>query len=314
MSATRPEDITAAAVASFDECSAPRVRELMRALTRHLHAFVTDVRLTRQEWERAIAVLTETGRITDEHRQEFILWSDALGLSMLVDALASDRPPGATESTVVGPFWAAGSPLRGYGESISEQPGGEPLWVHGTVRGVSGEPVPAAEIDVWQNAENRLYAGQDPDAPEAHLRGRFRAEHDGGYAFLAIRPTPYPIPADGPVGEMLEVTGRHPWRPAHLHVAVHAAGYESVATHIFDADSDYLASDAVFAVKPSLIKRFQPRDPGDPDRPPGISGPWFSLHTDLVLAQAGAAGSRRISTADTSSSATGAKPGAHPAI
>jgi hydroxyquinol 1,2-dioxygenase len=125
---------------------------------------------------------------------------------------------------------------------------------------------------------------QDPGAPETHLRGRFRAEHDGGYAFLAIRPTPYPIPSDGPVGKMLELVGRDPWRPAHIHVAVHAAAYESVATHIFDADSDYLASDAVFAVKPSLIKRFEPRDPGDPDRPAGVSGPWFSLHIDLVLA------------------------------
>ena len=126
---------------------------------------------------------------------------------------------------------------------------------------------------------------QDPEAPEAHLRGRFHSEEDGGYAFLAIRPTPYPIPDDGPVGTMLEATGRHPWRPAHLHIAVHAAGYEPVATHIFDADSDHLDSDAVFAVKQSLIKRFEPRDPADPDRPDGVSGPWFSLRTDLVLAE-----------------------------
>ncbi len=284
MSATSSEQITAAAVASFDGCPDPRLREVMRALTRHLHALVAEVRLTREEWERVIAELTETGRITDGHRQEFILWSDALGLSMLVDALATDRPEGATESTVVGPFWAAGSPLRRYGESISEQPGGDPLWVHGRVLGVSGEPVPGAEIDVWQNAENRLYAVQDPEAPEAHLRGRFLSEQDGRYAFLAIRPTPYPIPDDGPVGKMLGATGRHPWRPAHLHIAVHAAGYEPVATHIFDADSDYLDSDAVFAVKQSLVKRFEPRDPADPDRPAGVSGPWLSLQTDLVLA------------------------------
>jgi len=286
VSATGPEEITAAALASFDACPDPRTREVMRALTRHLHAFVVDVRLTQREWERAIAVLTETGRITDEHRQEFILWSDALGVSMLVDALAADRPAGATESTVVGPFWAAGSPLRGYGDSISEQPGGDPLWVHGRVLGVSGEPVPGAEIDVWQNAENRLYAVQDPEAPEAHLRGRFLSEEDGGFAFLAIRPTAYPIPADGPVGAMLEATGRHPWRPAHIHVAVRADGYEPVATHVFDADSDYLDSDAVFAVKPSLIKRFERRDPDDPDRPAGVAGPWFSLQTDFVLAPA----------------------------
>lgn len=293
--ASRPEDITAAVLASFGGCRDARARELMEALTRHLHGFVTEVRLTRGEWERAVAILTRTGEITDEHRQEFVLWSDALGVSMLVDALATDRPAGTTESTVVGPFWAAGSPLRAYGESISEQSGGEPVHVSGRVTGESGQPVSAAEIDVWQNGVNRLYAVQDPEAPEAHLRGRFRSRANGEYAFLGIRPTPYPIPADGPVGSMLAATGRHPWRPAHIHVAVRAAGYEPVATHIFDADSEYLDSDAVFAVKPSLVKHFVPRAPDDPERPAGVSGSWYSVHMDFVLSRS-STGRRPIAT------------------
>lgn len=156
-----------------------------------------------------------------------------------------------------------------------------------------GDAIPAAEIDVWQNGVNRLYAVQDPDAPEAHLRGRFHSAPDGAYAFLGIRPTPYPIPSDGPVGKMLAATGRHPWRPAHIHVAVRAAGFESVVTHIFDADSEYLGSDAVFAVKPSLIKRFVPHPPDDPERPRGVSGPWYSVRMDFVLATQSSAGELR---------------------
>lgn len=281
---TTPEEITAAAVASFEGCGDHRARELIEALTRHLHAFASEVRLTPEEWRHAIATLTATGEITDEHRQEFVLWSDALGLSMLVDALAADRPPAATESTVVGPFWAAGSPRRRHGESISEQPAGEPAWVHGRVLSVSGEPIAGAEIDVWQNGDNRLYAVQDPEAPEAHLRGLFVSEEDGGYAFLGVRPVPYPIPFDGPVGRMLETTGRHPWRPAHIHLAVSAPGYQRLTTHIFDSESDYLDSDAVFAVKASLIRTFVRRELDDPARPPGVTSAWYSVANDVVLA------------------------------
>jgi len=284
--------ITVAAIASFDECPNPRTRELLQSLTAHLHAFVSETRLTRAEWERAVEILTETGRITDEHRQEFILWSDALGVSMLVDALAVKRPAEATESTVVGPFWAAGSPLRGYGESIAEEPGGDPLWVSGRVLAVGGEPIPGAEVDVWQNGPNRLYAVQDPESPDDHLRARFVTRDGGAFAFLAIRPTPYPIPDDGPVGAMLAASARHPWRPAHIHVAVNAEGFEPLATHLFDSESEYLDSDAVFAVKPSLIKQFVRRSPDDRERPAGVSGAWWSLEMDFVLAPATQTGNR----------------------
>jgi catechol 1,2-dioxygenase len=270
-------------VASFERCPDPRLRELMQALARHLHAFATEVDLSHEEWEAAVRILTATGHITDERRQEFILWSDAMGLSMLVDALAHALPPGATESTVLGPFYVAGAPVREYGANIAEEAAGTPAWVHGRVLSVTGAPVPGAELDVWQNGDNRLYAVQDPEAPEDHLRGRFFTREDGSYAFWAVRPVPYTIPHDGPVGNMLGATGRHPWRPAHIHLIVRAPGYRTLTTHIFDEASEFLDSDAVFAVKPSLLRRFVPRSAEDPDRPDGASGEWVSLENDLVL-------------------------------
>ena len=149
---------------------------------------------------------------------------------------------------------------------------------------------PAAELDVWQNGDDRLYAVQSPDGPEDHLRGRFLARDDGSYAFLAVRPVPYTIPDDGPVGQMLEAVGRHPWRPAHIHLIARAPGYRTLATHIFDAASEYLDSDAVFAVKPSLLRRFEPRAADDPERPDGVEGEWFSLENDIVLTPGDEAG------------------------
>lgn len=277
------DDITASVLERFAATPDARLREVMRALTAHLHAFVSEVGLTEEEWRAGIGLLTATGDITDATRQEFILWSDALGVSMLVDAVAHDLPPGATESTVLGPFYAAGSPLREYGARLAERDAGAPAWVHGVVRSIDGTPLAGAELDVWQNGNDRLYAVQDPDAPEHHLRGRFRTRADGGFAFLAVRPTAYPIPDDGPVGRMLAATARHPWRPAHIHVVVRADGHRTLTTHLFDDASDYLDSDAVFAVKPSLLRTFVARDAEDPQRPDGVDGPWFSLESDFVL-------------------------------
>jgi catechol 1,2-dioxygenase len=283
VSRTTPEELTERVVASF-EAAPPRLRELMSAFVRHLHAFAIDVALTPQEWNDAIATLTATGHITDEHRQEFILWSDALGLSMLVDAIAHDLQEPATESTVLGPFFVPNAPRREYGAAIAETAAGDPAWVYGRVLSIDGQPIAGAEIDVWQNGDDRLYAVQNPDAPEEHLRGRFRTRDDGTYAFLGVRPVPYPIPADGPVGRMLAASGRHPWRPAHIHLIVQAPGYRTLTTHIFDSTSDYLDSDAVFAVKPSLLRTFVTRAPDDPDTPAGVKGTWYSVHNDLVLA------------------------------
>jgi hydroxyquinol 1,2-dioxygenase len=283
---TAPADITTAVTASFERAQDERLRTVVQSLARHLHAFATEVGLTQAEWEDGIRIVTETGHITDDRRQEFILWSDALGLSMLVDALANPLPPGATESTVLGPFYVPGAPQRPYGASIAEEVAGVPAWVHGRVLGVGGEPIGGAELDVWQNGDDRLYAVQRPEGPEDHLRGRFTTRDDGSYAFLAVRPVPYTIPADGPVGKMLEATGRHPWRPAHIHMIVRARGYRTLATHIFDRDSEYLDSDAVFAVKPSLLREFVRGAADDPGRPVGVESEWFSVENTIVLAPA----------------------------
>ncbi|HZO06454.1 MAG TPA: dioxygenase [Solirubrobacterales bacterium] len=279
-----PEEITERVLARFESTPDPRLREIMRALVTHLHGFVTDTGLTEAEWAEAIAVLTATGDITDDKRQEFILWSDTLGVSMLVDALAHPAPNGATESTVLGPFYVPGSPLREHGADISEQEAGTPAWVHGRVLDLDGNPIAGAELDVWQNGDNQLYAVQDAEAPDDHLRGRFMTDAAGRFAFRAVRPVPYPIPDDGPVGRMLNATDRHPWRPAHIHVVVRAEGFASVTTHIFDATSTYLDDDTVFAVKPSLLREFVDRAADDPERPAGVEEPWVSLELDLVLA------------------------------
>ncbi len=285
---TTPRDITAAVAASFDGSADPRLRELMQALVRHLHGFAVEVGLREDEWRGLIAALTNTGHITDDKRQEFILWSDTLGLSMLVDALAHELPAGATESTVLGPFYVPGSPLRDYGESmLAESTAGVPALVTGRVLDLTGAPIAGAELDVWQNGADRLYTVQRPEAPEDHLRGRYLTREDGSYAFVGVRPVPYTIPDDGPVGTMLSATGRHPWRPAHIHMIVRAAGYRTLTTHIFDAASEYLDSDAVFAVKPSLLREFEARSADDPQRPDGVEGEWVSLKNEIVLVPGG---------------------------
>jgi hydroxyquinol 1,2-dioxygenase len=286
---TTPNDITDAVLASIEGCRDERIRAVMRSLVTHMHGFVREVGLTEEEWRTAIATLTETGHLTDDKRQEWILWSDALGVSMLVDALAHASPEGATESTVLGPFYVSGSPARNYGDHLDEKPAGESAWIHGRVVSLDGTPLAGAELDVWQNGDDELYAVQDPDAPEFHLRGRFRTREDGSFGFLAVRPTPYPIPHDGPVGKMLASTGRHPWRPAHIHMIVRAPGHRTVTTHIFDRESDYIDSDAVFAVKPSLFRDFQRRAADDAARPIDVEGEWWSLESDFVLVPAVAA-------------------------
>jgi hydroxyquinol 1,2-dioxygenase len=286
---TAADEITAAAAASFDRCSDARLREIMRTLVRHLHAFASEVHLTEVEWAAAINVLTRTGQISSETRQEFILWSDAMGLSMLVDALAHagsglDRH-GVTESTVLGPFWTPDAPLRAYGESIAEDThSGTPALVHGRVVGRDGETIAGAMLDIWQNGADGLYTVQKPESDQAHLRGRFLTRVDGSYAFVGVRPIPYTIPDDGPVGAMLDATGRHPWRPAHIHMIVTAPGYQRLQTHIFDSASPYLDSDAVFAVKRSLVREFVSRSADDADRPAGVSEAWCSVENDVVLA------------------------------
>ena len=281
-----PADITQEVVRRFDATPDDRLRELMQRFVAHLHAFAAEVALTEAEWRALVEQLTATGHITDDRRQEFILWSDTLGLSMLVDAIAHAKPAGATESTVLGPFHVPGAPERAFGERMAEEDdAGVPALVHGRVLDLEGRPIAGAELDVWQNGADQRYAVQRPEAPEDHLRGRYRTDAEGRFAFVGVRPVPYPIPDDGPVGRMLAATGRHPWRPAHIHMIVRADGFEPVTTHVFDAATRFLDSDAVFAVKPSLVRSFAEHDADDPERPPTIPpGPWVSLDFDVVLA------------------------------
>jgi hydroxyquinol 1,2-dioxygenase len=289
---TRPEDLLHDVVARLAGTPDPRLLEIMTALVTHLHEFATDVRLTEAEWMAGIGFLTEIGQMCDERRQEFILASDTLGLSMLVDLLSHDASSGATESTVLGPFYLADPPDRPNGSSTADRPSGDPAFVTGRVLDAAGDPIAGARVDVWQNGADMLYTAQDPTAPQGNLRGVFTTEADGGFSFIGVRPLDYPVPDDGPVGRMLAATGRHPWRAAHLHLIVSAAGYRPVTTHLFDDGSKYLDSDAVFGVKPSLIKHFD-HHPGSEeaaaertaDRPAGIDAgqEWYSVSHDFVL-------------------------------
>ncbi|MBK3580546.1 intradiol ring-cleavage dioxygenase [Streptomyces sp. MBT65] len=278
--------VTDEAVASLRGTDDPRLRELLTGLIRHLHAFARETRLTRAEWERAIGFLTETGRMCTDTRQEFILLSDVLGLSMLVETINGDREAGATESTVLGPFHMTESPVRELGANIDLMGGGEPCVVGGRIVSGDGTPLPGALLDVWQADGNGFYDVQQPDVqPPGNGRGLFTADAEGRFWFRTCVPSPYPIPTDGPVGDLLKATGRHPYRPAHIHFIASADGHTPVTTHIFVAGSDYLDSDAVFAVKQSLVEDFTPTDDPSLAREFGIANPFRHARFDLVLEQ-----------------------------
>ncbi|EPD66961.1 MULTISPECIES: intradiol ring-cleavage dioxygenase [Streptomyces] len=276
--------VTDEAVNSLAGTADPRLRELLTGLVRHLHAFARETRLTQEEWERAVAFLTATGQTCTDTRQEFILLSDVLGLSMLVETLNGDRAPGATESTVLGPFHMTESPVRALGADIDLVGGGEPCVVSGRVLSRDGTPLPGALLDVWQADGNGFYDVQRPDVqPPGNGRGLFTADAEGRFWFRTCVPSPYPIPTDGPVGGLLRATGRHPYRPAHIHFIATAAGHTPVTTHIFVAGSDYLDSDAVFAVKPSLVQDFAETDDPALAGEFGVANPFRHARFDLVL-------------------------------
>jgi protocatechuate 3,4-dioxygenase beta subunit len=280
---TAARDFTRHVLTRLDDCPDPRLRALTTGLIRHLHEFAVEESLTEAEWLAGIRFLTDVGHITTDHRQEFILLSDTLGLSMLVDLINHAAGSGATESTVLGPFYVEGSPWRSNGDSITADVGAQPLLVSGRVLDTAGRPIASATVDVWQNATNRLYAVQDVGQTPDNLRGRFRTDTDGAFAFRTVRPVDYPIPDDGPVGRMLHATGRHPWRPAHIHFIVTADGYLPVTTHVFDAESPYLDSDVVFGVKQSLVRTLVAHDPAVEPAPAGIQGSWYTVEIDIVL-------------------------------
>jgi hydroxyquinol 1,2-dioxygenase len=284
---TRESDLVDRVVASFAGAPDARLRELMQALTRHLHAFVREVRLTEREWQQAIDFLTAAGHLTDDRRQEFILLSDVLGASMQTITVNNQAYGDATEATVVGPFFVAGSPEIALGGDVAAGASGQPCWVEGTVTDAAGKPVPGARIEVWEADDDGFYDVQYGDDRVA-ARGHLHTDADGGYRFWAIVPTPYPIPYDGPVGRLLAAAGRSPMRASHLHFLVEAPGLRTLVTHIFVRGDELLDRDSVFGVRDSLVKDFVPQPAGTPTPDGRDLGdrPWSRVRFDVVLAPA----------------------------
>lgn len=284
----RESALTDEVVASFAGSADPRYRQVMGSLVRHLHAFIRDVRLTQDEWDAAIAFLTKAGHITDDRRQEFILLSDVLGASMMTVGVNSPARSEATESTVFGPFFVEASPFAERGADISGGLTGRPCYLHGRVTALDGTPLAHARIEVWAADDDGFYDVQyegDALAGRAHLF----TDENGDYDFWTVEPAAYPIPHDGPVGDLLTAAGRSPMRPAHVHYMVTADGYAPLITHIFVATSDHLDDDAVFGVKESLIREFTEHGPGVAPRDRQIDSTWSEAVFDIVLAPADAA-------------------------
>ncbi len=266
-------------------CSDQRFRQIMSSVVVHLHAAIREIEPTREEWLAAIQFFTQTGQICTNERQEWILLSDVLGVSMLIEAIHARNTLGATESTVLGPFHVSGAPERQLGDDISLENKGMPVVFSGRVTDAKGEPIARAMLDVWMANEDGFYDVQQPGIqPHMNLRGVFHTGADGRYWFRAVRPRYYPIPTDGPVGALLKLSGRDIFRPGHLHAIVSAPGYAPVVTHYFDRKSPYLDSDPVFGVKESLILDFEDCD--DPKRAAqlGVRNPFATATMDFVLA------------------------------
>ncbi len=279
------ETATTAVVESFQNTKNPRLRAMLESLTRHLHAFVRDIEPTVEEWETAIGFLTAVGHTCDDTRQEFVLLSDVLGVSMLVETLNGTEQ--GTESTVLGPFHMTESPRRELGDSIDLLGTGRPCVISGRVTDADGTPLANAELDVWQCTEDGFYDVQQPDVqPPGNGRGLFRTDAEGRFWFRTVVPSHYPIPTDGPVGRLLEATGRHPYRPAHVHFIASADGRRPVTTHAFVADSPYIDSDAVFAVKRGLITEFSESDDTQEADRYGVTAPFSHATFDIVLTTA----------------------------
>ncbi len=276
-------NLTDAVLAKLEGASDARFKRIMTSLVKHLHGFLREVELTEQEWMTAIQFLTATGQKCDDKRQEYILLSDTLGVSMLVDAMNHRSPSGATESTVLGPFYVADAPEIPLGGNIAEGVEGEPTYYSGRVRAADGKPIPGATLDLWSTDGEGWYDVQLKDGQSMRARGKIKTDADGRYSFWTVKPVSYPIPTDGPVGKMLLKMGRHPYRPAHTHMIVSAPGYENVATHVFVEGDPYLESDAVFGVKNSLVAEFKRQEPGVAPDGKRMDRPYYTIRFDFGL-------------------------------
>jgi len=276
-------NLTEAVLGKLDGATDARFKQIMTSLIKHLHAFVREVELTEEEWLAGIQFLTATGQKCDDRRQEYILLSDTLGVSMLVDAINHRKPSGATESTVLGPFYVEGAPEKPMGANIAEGVAGEPTYFSGRVRSPDGGPIAGATLDLWSTDGDGWYDVQLKGNEGMRARGKIKTDADGRYRFWTIKPVSYPIPTDGPVGKMLLKMGRHPYRPAHTHMIVSAPGYETVTTHVFVESDPYLESDAVFGVKNSLVANFVRHDPGVAPDGKRMDAPYYTVGYDFGL-------------------------------
>jgi hydroxyquinol 1,2-dioxygenase len=277
------DNLTQAVVAQLAHTPDARLKELLGALVRHLHAFAREVKLTEAEWFDGIRFLTDVGHMCNDKRQEFILLSDTLGLSMLTVAMNNRRPAGCTEATVFGPFHVEGAPRYPLGADVAAGAKGEPCYVRGKVRGANGEPVANAVMDVWQADADGFYDVQYADLDHAQARGVLETGPAGEYHFKTIVAQAYPIPTDGPVGRMLNATRRSAWRPAHLHFRIQAEGYETLITHVFRDDDKYLDADPVFGVRSSLLAHWVRHEGGNAPDGSVHSTPFYTLDFDFVL-------------------------------
>lgn len=275
--------ITEAVLARHEHAADERLKTIVTSLVRHLHAFAREVNLTESEWEQGIHFLTDIGHITDDKRQEFILLSDTLGLSMLVTAMANRKPPGCTEATVFGPFFVEDAPVYQNGDDVANGANGEPCFVSGSVKGPDGEAVGGARIEVWQADADGFYDVQHAGDDAHRARGALHSLADGSFHFRSIVAEPYPIPHDGPVGRMLTALERHPWRPAHLHFMISAPGYERLVTHVFRDGDPYLDLDAVFGVRSSLVAQWVRHEEGTTPDGTSMETPFSTLEFDFVL-------------------------------
>lgn len=278
------DELTDQVVASFAATAEPRFREVMTALVRHLHAFAREVGLTEEEYFAGIDFLTRTGQISTGTRQEFVLLADVLGLSMLTVGLGDRTPAGATEPTVFGPFFVEGAPEVANGNDLANGAPGTPCLVRGTVNDVDGGPVAGARVEVWQ-ADDEGYYDVQKELPAPQNRGHLFTADDGRFWFWSVRPVAYPIPDDGPVGDLLHAAGRGPMRPAHIHFMVTAPGYQRLITHVFAAGDEHLGTDAVFGVKPSLVVEFAEHSPGTAPDGRTMDEPYATVEYDLVIAR-----------------------------
>src|SRR3982751_2586873 len=293
------ETLTAAVIQRFNESKDPRFREIITYAVKHLHAWAREVHLTEEEWFEGIKFLTAVGQKCDEKRQEFILLSDILGLSMMVVALNHKSVPGATEATVLGPFFAHGAKEFDYGGDLREgcTVKGEDVWVSGRVTSLDGKPIPNAVLDIWQAKADGIYDVQTEG--EFELRGRVKANAKGEYALKSYKPKFYSVPMDGPVGDLVRRTGNHHMRPAHMHAIVSAPGYQPVLTHVFVEGDPYLDQDAVYAVKDSLVGKYRKVDDAAEAKRVGMPNPFIRLDWDFRLAaEAGVKARKKIAASD----------------